>query len=83
MKSNDERAVAAEIIRDIVSERFDPSARVVNCIVHMNLAITERPDGCRLCLTDIRNYIEYTLRTNAWLNDKLDRIREVLHVEHD
>lgn len=76
------RAYAAECVREdrekVKAEADKPfiaGTRVTNCVIHMPLDITARPEDCRLCLTDMKGFISYVLRVNEFVNERLDAIR--------
>ena len=56
----------------IVTDHFVGGTRVINCLQHSNLPITDRPDKCDLCLTDLRNHMNFAVRVNACLNERND-----------
>jgi len=64
-------------IREELRKQWSGGTRVTNCVVHMALAIDARPRDCDLCRTDLENQFRYALRVNEWLNERLDRIREI------
>lgn len=63
---------------ELLERRYDAGSRVTNCVVHMGLDITSRPDDCRLCLADLRNHMSLAISVNAWLNQWKDDASEVI-----
>lgn len=55
-------------IEELLKREYSAGSRVINCVVHMDLDITKRPDDCLLCLTDLRNEFSLAASINAWLN---------------
>jgi len=64
-------------IREELGKEWFGGTRVTNCVAHMALPLDARPRDCNLCRTDLENQFEYALRVNAWLNERLDKIREI------
>jgi hypothetical protein len=54
--------------------------KVVNCVQHMNLPLTERPTHCQLCSADVQNRLATAIKVNAWLNQWKDDATELLRV---
>ena len=52
--------------------QFTAGTRVTNCVAHMGMSILERPDGCALCLSDLRNHMSFAIRVNEFLNGLRD-----------
>jgi hypothetical protein len=46
-------------------------------VAHIAQPLDARPRDCDLCRTDLENQFRHVLRVNAWLNERLDRIREI------
>ncbi len=57
-----------EIVMELLDRKWIGGSRVTNCVAHMSLPIDKRPDECRLCLTDLRNHMNYCIAVNDWLN---------------
>ena len=69
-----ERTVAPVLA--ILNRPFHAGSRITNCVVHASLDFDHRPDGCKLCLADIKNHLALALRINYFLNEvKDDAIR--------
>lgn len=54
--------------REVMARRYVAGTTVTNCVSHIGLPITERPDDCPLCLSDLRNFFTQAAEKNAWLN---------------
>jgi len=54
--------------QELLERQYIAGASVTNCLTHMGLEITKRPDDCRLCLSDLRNHMSRAIRINEWLN---------------
>lgn len=69
---------------EILKRNWNGGTRVTNCVAHMGQPIDKRPDECRLCLTDLRNHLDYCIAVNEWLNRWKDDAEKVLKtiVEH-
>lgn len=65
-------------MRELLFRKFHAGTRVTNCVRHMGLAITVRPDDCELCLTDLRNHVHFLVRVNHWLNQWKDDATKLL-----
>jgi len=65
---------------EIVTRRkiYSAGSIVTNCVIHMHLPITERPEDCRLCHADMGNFISRAVRVNEFLNKILDDIESRL-----
>jgi len=65
-------------LKEIISRRknFRAGTKVVNCVSHIGLPITTRPQDCNLCYLDMKNYINYVLDVNKFLNELFDKIEE-------
>ena len=57
---------------EILRRPFRAGTRVINCVAHSGLPLTNRPDDCRLCLADIKNQLALALRVNEFLNEVKD-----------
>lgn len=62
----------------ILEEPFEAGSRVTNCVVHMSQPLNERPRSCERCTADIVNQLQFAIRVNEFLNDKVDRARNCL-----
>lgn len=68
-------------VHAVLAESWHGGSRVTNCVVHSGLAWDRRPEGCKLCATDISNQLSYAIRLNAWLNERLAIARAALTPE--
>lgn len=66
--------------QELLSWQFQSGSRVINCIQHASRDITERPDDCRLCLSDLRNHMNHAISVNKWLNEWKDDATQLLGV---
>lgn len=66
------------IVQELLDRQYDEGTVVINCIAHMSMKITERPDDCRLCLADLRNYMSNAISLNKWLNDWKEDAMKIL-----
>ena len=66
-----ERERCAQMLA-ILNRSFHAGSRVTNCVVHASLDFDHRPDGCKLCLADIKNHLALALRINYFLNEVKD-----------
>lgn len=57
---------------ELLSRTYHRGTTVTNCVVHMGMAITARPDDCRLCNADVRNTLSQAIAINEWLNEWKD-----------
>ena len=57
----------------ILNEPFHSGTRITNCISHSGLSLTERPEDCRLCRTDIVNQLSLAITINEFLNAKVEK----------
>ena len=64
--------------QEILERKWSGGTRVINCVVHMTQPIDKRPEDCRLCLTDLRNHMNYCMSVNEWLNRWKDDAVKVL-----
>jgi len=64
-------------IREELRKQCPGGTRVWNCVAHIAQPLDARPRDCDLCRTDLENQFRHVLRVNAWLNERLDRIREI------
>ena len=55
-------------VKDLLDRKWIGGTRVTNCVMHMGRKIDERPDDCALCLSDLRNHMNYCISVNEWLN---------------
>jgi hypothetical protein len=55
--------------KELLAREFYGGSNVINCVTHMGLDITRRPDDCALCLTDLRNAFSRAVVINEWLNE--------------
>lgn len=53
---------------------YNQGTRVINCVVHASINLTNRPDTCKLCIQDIKNQLSLAIRVNTFLNELLDEI---------
>ena len=69
-------------LKEIVVKRksFSGGSRIINCISHIDLPITKRPEDCHLCHVDMANHISYAIRVNGFLNELLDDVEKVAEV---
>lgn len=51
---------------------FSFGSVVTNCVSHMAMPLTGRPEGCRLCRADVKNQLHRAIKVNAFLNDLVD-----------
>jgi hypothetical protein len=58
-------------------------AKVINCVRHDNLPLTQRPNYCELCSTDISNHLNLAVAVNSWLNDWKDRAKALMRQQQD
>ena len=67
-------------LRQIAADRkmFGMGTTVTNCIAHMSLSLTDRPDDCRLCVADIKNTLRRAITTNQFMNELLDRAESLI-----
>lgn len=63
---------------ELLDREFVTGTRVTNCVVHMHMDFKERPDNCKLCLTDLRNHLAHAVRVNEWLNTWKDDATKIL-----
>lgn len=63
---------------ELLSREYHRGTTVTNCVVHIDMAITARPDDCRLCKADVRNTLSHAIAVNEWLNEWKDDATEVL-----
>lgn len=56
-------------VEELLGRTYAQGTTVVNCVAHMSMPITERPDDCRLCRADVSNTLARALRANEWLNE--------------
>ena len=71
----------SENLKEILNRPFSSGTRVTNCILHSNRNFDERPDDCKLCLTDLRNQFNYAIRVNEFLNKIVDDAKQALNAE--
>lgn len=57
-----------EDAQELLGRKWIGGTRVTNCVAHMRQPIDKRPDDCHLCLTDLRNHLNYCISVNEWLN---------------
>lgn len=57
-------------------KNFSAGSRVINCVAHMHLPITERSEDCHLCFVDMNNFIDYAVRVNEFLSELLDEVEK-------
>jgi hypothetical protein len=69
--------MSIEDARKILDEKYRAGTRITNCLMHGG-SLAERPDNCRLCLTDLRNELSFAIRVNQFLNDMLARAQAAL-----
>lgn len=69
-----------EQISELLRRQCDAGGgtKVINCVLHMGISITERPDDCRLCFYDLRNHMRTAIAVNEWLNDWKQAAESVL-----
>lgn len=71
-------ALDLEKMKALCEEEFFGGSRVVNCLSHSSRPLTERPDNCALCLSDLRNHLLFCIRVNEWLNTHWDQSRTAM-----
>lgn len=71
--------MANETVKEILERPWNGGTRVINCIVHSG-SLTERPEDCKNCATDLKNQFNYALRVNDFLNQKVDDALAALRV---
>lgn len=70
-------------LTDLLGRRCDVASgtKVINCVAHSTLKLTERPPDCRLCSVDIQNTMRDAIAINEWLNEWKQEAIELLKLE--
>lgn len=53
---------------ELLMREYRGGTTVTNCVIHMGRDLTDRPEDCRLCHTDVSNALARAIRINEWLN---------------
>lgn len=65
-------------VKVLLEREYYPGSRVTNCVTHIRLKLTQRPDDCLLCLADLRNQLSLAIGINAWLNEWKEDATKIL-----
>ena len=63
---------------ELLERTFKHGTRVTNCVTHISMPIDKRPDNCHLCLTDLRNHMNFCLGVNEYLNKWVEDAKAAL-----
>jgi hypothetical protein len=66
------------VTKGLLSREYIRGSHITNCVQHMGVNITERPDNCILCLADLRNEMNHCISVNKWLNEWKDDATKLL-----
>lgn len=67
-----------EVLKEAMGRQFGGGSRITNCVAHSRLDFDKRPEGCRLCATDIQNHLSLAIRMNEFLNEQVDAYKNHL-----
>jgi len=69
-----------ERIQELIARECNEAGgtKITNCMVHQGRPLTDRPNDCRLCSSDVQSRLADAIAINEWLNKWKDDATKVL-----